>query len=133
MGLVPVQHHRAQALHEGERDLAQVVGHGALLLPRLGGHPPGQPPQLVHRRGVEPTQGLGHHRDEGDALAPAELAGVPHLPVVGVGQRVAGRGGRPRPGGGLEGVNDGHIQGGVPAAAPARDEEVGRPPLGARD
>ena len=23
MGLVPVQHHRAQALHEGERDLAQ--------------------------------------------------------------------------------------------------------------
>ena len=133
MGLVPVQHHRAQALHEGERDLAQVVGHGALLLPLLGGHPPGQPPQLVHRRGVEPPEGLRHHRDEGDALAAAELARAAHLPVVGERERIAGGRGRAGPGGRLEGVDDSHVQGGVPAAAPARDEEVGRHPLGAGD
>ena len=100
MGLDPVQHHRTQALHEGERDPAQeVVGHGALLLPRLGGHPPGQPPQLVHRRGVEPPEGLRHHRDEGDALVPAELARAVHLPVVGERERVAGGRGRAGPGG----------------------------------
>ena len=70
-----VQHERAQALHEGERDPAeQVVEGGPLLLPCLHGDAPGQPPQLVYRRGVEPPEGLGHHRDEGDALAPAELA-----------------------------------------------------------
>ena len=58
--LVSVQHQRAQALHEGERDPAeQVVEGGPLLLRGLHGDPPGQPPQLVHRREVEPRLARG--------------------------------------------------------------------------
>ena len=64
---------------------------------------------------------------------PAELARAAHLPVVGERERIAGGRGRAGPGGRLEGVDDSHVQGGVPAAAPARDEEVGRHPLGAGD
>ena len=97
------------------------------------GQAPGQLLDLVDRHGVPAAQGLGHDGEEGDVGGPAPVPGARHLPVVGHGHGVPRGGGGAGPGGGLEGVDDGHIQGGVPAAAPARDEEVGRPPLGAGD
>ena len=103
-------------------------GGDPLVLAGVEGHGPPQPPQLVHHGVVEATEGLGHQGHEGEALPLAELAGIADLPGVGEGQGVPGCGGCPRPGGGLEGVGDGDVQGRVQGTGPPGDQDVGWPP-----
>ena len=76
---------------------------------------------------------LCHNRDEGYPLLSAELLSHPALVFICNRHCVASSDGRSCPGGVLERVGDGDVQGGVQPASPVGEEHVSRPSVVARD
>ena len=95
-----------------------------LILPGVSAESRADLPHLGQGNLMPTPKRFQGHRNEGNALLPAQFPSLPHLPFEGDGEGVARVGSGASPCGNLEGVSDGDIEGCILAACPVADEDV---------